>query len=306
MVKRKKMIGNKEDTTMKKNILSLAALLIASATFVACSNDDNIIDEQHAKAQTYTMTINAAKGGDTTTRALTLGRNDDDTKNVLNASWATSENVYVQTGSDWATGSLQPQTDGATATLKGTLSGNYKISIADGATVTLKDLTINGTNGSDNAYKHAGLSLAGDGTIVLKGTNTVKGFYEDYPGIFVPVDKTVTIKGDGSLNASPFDGGTDNSYGAGIGGGYNIACGNITIEGGNITATGGRFAAGIGGGNGASCGNITITDGVTSVTATKGANTPNSIGAGNQGSCGTVTIGGNVGVISDSPYTYQP
>ena len=88
---------------MKKNILSLAALLIASATFVACSSDDNIIDEQPAKAQTYTMTINASKGGDATTRALSI--DNSGTKNVLNASWATSENIYVQKGSEWASGS---------------------------------------------------------------------------------------------------------------------------------------------------------------------------------------------------------
>ena len=51
---------------MTKNILSLAALLIASATFVACSNDDNIIDEQPVQPteQVYTMTVNAQKGGD--------------------------------------------------------------------------------------------------------------------------------------------------------------------------------------------------------------------------------------------------
>ena len=129
---------------MTKNILSLAALLIASATFVACSNDDNIIDEQPVQPteQVYTMTIEATKGdasrdqsracpsfgeaqpaldevkGDgATTRALSL---DDKT---LNATWATTENVYVQKGSTWADGSLQPQADGATATLKGTLSG---------------------------------------------------------------------------------------------------------------------------------------------------------------------------------------
>ena len=56
-------------------------------------------------------------------------------------------------------------------------------------------------------------------------------------------------------------------------------------------------AAGIGSGfYGASCGDITITSGVTSVTATKGMDAPNSIGAGASSSCGTVTIedGANV------------
>ena len=211
--------------------------------------------------------------------------------------------------------------------LTGTLPGNYKITIADGATVTLSGAVIIGT--SNNSYTWAGLTLAGDGTIILSGENTVKGFYEVYPGIFVPENKTLTIQGDGSLTAS------SNGWGAGIGGGLNIACGNITIEGGTVTATGGNRAAGIGGGFNASCGNISITGGtinanggagaagigggssascgnitiantVTKVTATKGLGGPNSIGAGGGGTCGTVTIGGNVGAITESPYTYQP
>ena len=212
--------------------------------------------------------------------------------------------------------------------LTGTLGGNYKISIADGATVMLDGAVINGAN--DGSYTWAGLTLAGDGTIILAGENSVKGFYEDYPGIFVPANKTLTIQGDGSLTAS------SNGYGAGIGGGMTIACGNITIEGGTINAQGGTDAAGIGGGWSASCGNISITGGtvtatggyqaagigsgydggscgnitiantVTKVTATKGEDAPNSIGKGYGGSCDTVTIGGSVGAITESPYTYQP
>ena len=123
---------------MKKNILSMAALLIASAAvFTACSSDDNITSEQPANSvqKTYTMTVNATKGGDATTRALTLGRNDANTKNVLNATWATTENVYVKKGDTWANGSLQPESDGATATLKGELSG---IGIAADDVLTLQ------------------------------------------------------------------------------------------------------------------------------------------------------------------------
>ena len=155
----------------------------------------------------------------------------------------------------------------------------------------------------------------------------------------MPKDKTLTIKGGtagtGSLEAT---GSKDNVYeafwGAGIGGGYEMhcgniviqggiitaygheygagigsggledydaSCGNITITGGTVTATGGRGAAGIGCGQGYNykktiCGTITITDGVTKVTATKGSSTPpNSIGTGkNLSTCGTVTIGGTV------------
>ena len=116
---------------MKKNILSMAALLMASAAvFTACSSDDNITSEQPANPTgKYTMTVQASKGGDATTRALSLEGK------TLNATWATTENVYVKKGDTWADGSLQPQAAGATATLKGELSG---IGIAASDVLTLQ------------------------------------------------------------------------------------------------------------------------------------------------------------------------
>ena len=220
-------------------------------------------------------------------------------------------------------------------TLTGTLASNVKISIADGATVTLNNVTINGTN--DSKYYWAGITCLGDATIILSGTNTVKGFYENYPGIQTAASKTLIINGTGSLTASSYGWGagigggsgsgaacgnieiqggtitaTSGEYGAGIGGGNNASCGNITISGGTVTATGGEDAAGIGGGRGynntyfSDCGTITITTGVTKVTATKGDGADNSIGAGKYCTCGTVTIGGVEGAITTSPYTYQP
>ena len=223
--------------------------------------------------------------------------------------------------------------------LTGTLDGStqpYKITIADGATVTLDGATINGVN-NDN-YEWAGITCLGDATIILKdgSENTVKGFYEDYPGIHVLTGKTLIIKGGtegtGKLTASPFDGGgTDNSYGAGIGGGYTIACGDISIEGGvitatggfdaagigavratcgnisitggTITATGGYDAAGIGSGNGSTCGNITITGG--DITATGGNEAPG-IGSGYDGSCGNITIANTVTKVTATKGSYAP
>ena len=177
--------------------------------------------------------------------------------------------------------------------LTGTLGANVKISIAAGATVTLNNVTIDGTNNSN--YYWAGLTCLGDATIILADgtTNSVKGFYQNYPGIYVPSGKTLIIKGEtsgtGSLAA------TSNGSGAGIGGGlgpYVPNAGNININGGNITATGGDYSAGIGSGKYSSCGNISITGG--SVTATGGTNSAG-IGTGNYYSCGAISItGGSV------------
>ena len=174
--------------------------------------------------------------------------------------------------------------------LTGKLNGEtqpYKITIAAGATVTLDGVTINGEDDFD--YSWAGITCEGDATIILKGTNTVTGFYEDYPGIHVLENKTLTIKGTGSLDAS------SNDYGAGIGGCWNPNkdsnknCGNITIKGGTVKATGGKRGAGIGGGCNGSCGSITISGG--SVTATGGANAAG-IGSGYQGNCVAIEISG--------------
>ena len=228
-------------------------------------------------------------------------------------------------------------------TLTGTLNTTsypVKITIANNATVTLSGMNISGVNNS--SYKWAGITCEGNATIILADgtTNTVKGFHSYYPGIFVPASSILTIDGEGSLNAS------SNGFGAGIGGGYyGDACGVININGGNITATGGKYAAGIGSshrnscshiiisggtihatggehaagigsgwggtnqGDFSSCGLISITNGVTSVTATKGSeDAPNSIGAGDHGTClsSGVTIGNMVGVVTRSPYNYVP
>lgn len=152
-----------------------------------------------------------------------------------------------------------------------TLAGNYKITIADRATVTLRNATINGTN--NNSYQWAGITCLGDATIVLEGTNTVTGFHHYYPGIQVAHngtgsgdEYTLTIKGDGSLTASSNYSG--DFCAAGIGAGYNHACGNILIESGTIVAESVYHGAGIGGATYASCGTITITGGT--VTATGG------------------------------------
>ena len=182
--------------------------------------------------------------------------------------------------------------------LTGTL-GKFKISIADGATVTLNGVTINGVN--DEKYPWAGITCLGKCKIILEGKNVVKGFDRRYPGIYVPEGKTLTISGTGFLDAS------SNGDGAGIGGDYNGTAGSIVISGGTISATGGTYAAGIGGAFGGSVENITITDGVTKVTAKKGAGASYSVGKGLSGSReGKISIGDVVydNDIEESPFVY--
>lgn len=210
--------------------------------------------------------------------------------------------------------------------LTDTLKNYVKVSIANGAVVTLRDAYILGINWEITPW--AAITCEGDATIILEGSNRLIPFHTTYPGIFVPVGNTLTIRGDGSLDVC-------GRYSAAIGAGNRMSCGNIIIKGGNITATGyeeyyyydpfhgygkytrggagigsaeysdcgsititggticakgGLSAPGIGCGEGGHCGNITITSAVTSVLAAKGNDAPNSIGAGQDGTCDGIII----------------
>ena len=144
--------------------------------------------------------------------------------------------------------------DGVTIT--GTGGANTRVTIADGATVTLNGVNITAIS-DDNSHQWAGVTCLGDAVIVLDEgtTNDVKAGYRS-PGIFVPEGKTLTIQGNGTVNAY---GGV---LGAGIGSCVLVSCGNITISGGTVNAYGGETATGIGTGYAdSSCGDITISGG---------------------------------------------
>lgn len=183
-------------------------------------------------------------------------------------------------------------------------SGNKKyhtghLKIAAGATVTLRDATIDG-NTDTQFSSWAGIECLGDATIILEGENIIQGGCGG-AGIESCSGHTLTIKGSGSLVAKGSNG--DENYDefgsgissqgnviimsgnitavgadhcAGIGGRlyYSQYEGDITIIGGTVVATGGSGAAGIGSGHGGGCGNIRITGGTVSAKGARG------IGAG--------------------------
>ena len=180
--------------------------------------------------------------------------------------------------------------------ITGTLGVNKQIMIADGATVTLDNATINYNS------NYPGITCLGNAEIILAGTNTVNGKGSNCAGIQIGESgTTLTISGNGSLSA------TGNSWAAGIGlSSSNTVGGNIVINGGNITAQGGHFAAGIGTGCNSdyslTMGSITINGG--SVTAI-GGNDGAGIGTGfsyENLSTGDITItGGTVYANGGAP-----
>ena len=170
--------------------------------------------------------------------------------------------------------------------LTGGFSDDAYVTIPDGATVTLNGVNIAAPYESD----HAAIHCLGSATIILAGSsynNVRAGDSSDYPAVYVPSGSTLTISGTGELCAESHD----SNYAACIGGGKDINCGNIVINGGTIDATStGHFAAGIGSGYNGSCGTITISGGTIEA---QGGERGAGIGTGNCGFCGNITISGD-------------
>ena len=176
---------------MKKDIKILAALLIASATFVACSSDDDIISENQKPVNPtgkYTLTINASKGGDATTRALSLDRNSENTKNVLNVKWASTDEVSVFPTSSWLT---------PLGTLTAAASDN-------GSTSLTGDLTSAPSTGDqlNLLFPRATWDYTGQTGVLLSDANSIEKKY-DYALANVEVasvdGNTITTTGDAAF-----------------------------------------------------------------------------------------------------------
>ena len=109
-------------------------------------------------------------------------------------------------------------------------------------------------------------------------------------GLHVPSGVTLNIYGESGGTGALIATWSGNDK-AGIGGDNNEGGGNITIYGGNVTASSGGYAASIGGGVNGSGGSFTIRGG--SVTASSGY-LGAGIGGGRYGNGGTITIAGGV------------
>lgn len=114
-------------------IIELTALLFTGAAFIACSNDKNdVIPEQsmNPSQKTYTLTVQASKNADATTRALYLSGS------TLNAVWSVGDEVKVYNG-DTEIGTLTAQNSGTNTTLTGNLTSVPSV----GDNLTLKFLS---------------------------------------------------------------------------------------------------------------------------------------------------------------------
>ena len=189
----------------------------------------------------------------------------------------------------------------------GTVEGKgrmYAAGIGGGNACESGNITITGGNVEAYGGKYGAGIGSGDeapydngGTIqITGGTVYASGGYEaagigggnDVSGGNIFIGGTADVEAHGS---GPGIQGVTEGAGAGIGGGDNSAAGTILIEGGEVIATGGKYAAGIGTGDeaGNKGGNITITGGTIKAT---GGSEGAGIGGGNQSDGGNITISG--------------
>ena len=108
-----------EDSSMKmilKHILNTSALLLTGIVLAGCSSSDAPIEQPINPTGKYTMTVNASKDDNATTRALFF----DGT--ALNVKWTAGEEVAVYK-SDWSS-KLGTLSAAASSNGKTTLSGD--------------------------------------------------------------------------------------------------------------------------------------------------------------------------------------
>ena len=147
--------------TMKKNILSMAALLMAGAAMTACSSDDNIANETQLPVNPtgkYTMTVNASKGEGAQTRGLYM----DNT--ALKVKWYNTDHVAVFP-TDWSRTPLGTLTAAASETGTTTLSGDLTGSVAVGNNLHL-------------LFPRAEWSYTGQKGILLSDENSIEMKYD--------------------------------------------------------------------------------------------------------------------------------
>ena len=330
---------NKANLRFDKNVLTAQTLtatvlpLEATDKSVTWTSSDETVATVDANGQVTpkakgiaTITATTTDGGKKATSTVYVydkihNINTDGDANVAGGEFWLIEGNGSKIGNA-ITINASPTTTVTTVTLNG-INITKEIECLGDATIILADGSTNTVIGS---FIKAGIVVgpsgttltidaetAGDGKLNATGNTNSAGIGTSYNNNSSDITcGAITIKG-GEITAK------GGSYSAGIGTGFTIkknnTCGAITINGGTVTATGGGYAAGIGtgqtyGSGSNTCGAITIGTGVTSVTATKGAGSPNSIGKGDVASggtqtCGTITFG-TAAVFNGSAWSSDP
>ena len=226
---------------------------------------------------------------------------DEDSKTIKPVPGGCSEYTIVEsTTTDWTDGKWYVVNSDVTIENRISVSGTANLILCDNSKLTAK----NGIGLSNNANINIFAQSEGEnaGILIAGGENISDGFAA-IGGNNEGVAGNITIHG-GNITA------TGGKFAAGIGGGQKASVGAITINGGAITATGGDAAfgidnggAGIGGGGSSNFASITISNQVTSLTATIVTDYAyDTIGRGGSNNSGSVTFCGDNNYIYENPF----
>ena len=178
-------------------LVMAAAIIFGTA---ACSSSDDSIAEQQpvnpTAPKTYTMTVQASKDGDATTRGLELSADGK----TLHATWTDGEKVDVYEGITRLGTLVVTNSNGATCTLSGTLD---KAPSASGITLTLEFngiVQINQYGTLDYIATHCDHAIAT--TVVTVNGATITGTDAIFENQQAIVKFKITDKGGNALNAS--------------------------------------------------------------------------------------------------------
>ena len=199
----------------------------------------------------------------------------------------------------WTAGKYAVPAGGLTYSAAITVSGDVTLVLTDGETLTL--------NKGISLAEGATLTIQGNGTMNINGTNNSTASTVAGTGMLVLTSGTLNAKGGNGDGLIITDSWLDNENNIGVSGGVAIN-GNVTVNGGTVTATGGnggildtsQIVGGYNnhGGNGGAAISGTVTVNAGGWTATNGSNgtyTPGSddngcsAGTGGKAVAGTVT-----------------
>ncbi len=197
----------------------------------------------------------------------------------------------------WTAGSYAVPAGGLTYSDAITVSGDVTLTLTDGETLTL--------NKGISLASGATLTIEGNGTMNVNGTNYSTASTVAGTGTLVLTSGTLNAKGGNGQGVGDRSMDTDNRANAG----GNAINGNVTVSGGTLTATGGN-GGGVGAMSGGSygavgavaiSGNVTITDGTVTATGGNGGSI-GALGFEEYGGNGGAAIGGDA-TISGGTWT---
>jgi len=241
------------------------------------------------------------EAGNSYTFNLVVGKNRIEVASVTVQDWTTGETLaggQAQEGSAstpldntttaWTAGTFAVPAGGLTYSDAITVSGDVTLVLTDGETLTL--------NKGISLASGATLTVEGNGTMNVNGTNNSTASTVAGTGTLVLTSGTLNAKGGNGQGVGDMAVGTDNRANAG----GNAINGNVTVSGGTLTATGGN-GGGVGArsaksygavGGEAISGSVTVTGGAVTATGGNGGSI-GEYGAQEYGGAGGAAIGGD-------------